>query len=150
MKLLSDTKTIETSTDTTTVTKRTLLRDLPLFAQLTKAEMDRALQFVDVIDVPAGASLTVEGEPAGEAFVIVEGEARVEVGGRVVNTLTAGDVLGETALLDHGPRTATVVTNVASRLLIMDPRGFFSLLALSPTIATEMARQMAARLRSVA
>ena len=60
------------------------------------------------IAFPAGAELMLEGDAGGRFFLIISGEAEVSAGGRVRATLGAGGAVGETALLDGGPRSATV------------------------------------------
>jgi CRP-like cAMP-binding protein len=66
------------------------------------------------IGFPAGTELMFEGDAAGRFFLILSGEAEVSTRGRVRATLGVGGAVGETALLDGGPRSATVraVTDV--------------------------------------
>ena len=62
----------------------------------------------DELTLPAGRHLCEQGSVGREAFVIVGGSAEVRRNDRKVATLGPGDCVGELALLDHGPRTATV------------------------------------------
>jgi len=66
----------------------------------------------------------------------VSGTVRIERGGRTINTIGAGDFLGEIALLDGGPRTATATTESPCRLLSMTHERFHQLLDSSPPVRT--------------
>jgi CRP-like cAMP-binding protein len=81
-----------------------------------------------------------------EVFIIVEGIATVTVRGRAVAKLGPGEFLGEMAILDLAPRSATVVADSPMRLLATDPRRFFTL-ADHPGIARTIASALAKRLR---
>ena len=69
----------------------------------------------DELDVPAGTSLTFEGEQAREFFVLVEGVATVEIDGRVVRTLVGSDSHRRDRAPHRSARTATVTTVVPCR-----------------------------------
>ena len=81
------------------------------------------------IDVPAGATLCAKGERGTEAFVLVEGEAVVELDEQTI-TVGPGSVIGELATLDpFARRNATVRTTVPSLVLVYDVQTFRSLAA---------------------
>ena len=108
-------------------TKIELLKQVPLFAGTSTNELRQIAARVDEIDVPAGYTLTREGDRGREFVVLVEGSATVENDGRVIATLGDGDFLGEIALLLYTQRTATVRTTTPSRLLVMTDRDFRAL-----------------------
>jgi CRP/FNR family transcriptional regulator, cyclic AMP receptor protein len=108
-------------------TKIQLLKQVPLFAGTSTNELRQIAARVDEIDVPAGYTLTREGDRGREFVVLVEGSATVENDGRVIATLGDGDFLGEIALLLYTQRTATVRTTTPSRLLVMTDRDFRAL-----------------------
>ena len=81
------------------------------------------------IDLPAGTPLTVKGERGEEAFVLVEGEAVVDLGTRQV-PIGPGAVVGELAALDpFARRNATVRTTTPALVLVYDVKTFRSLAA---------------------
>ncbi|MGZ6345319.1 MAG: Crp/Fnr family transcriptional regulator [Candidatus Limnocylindrales bacterium] len=127
--------------------KLDLLRRVPLFASFKAHDLELVARLADEIDVPAGKALTREGDVGHEFFVIVEGRVRVEREGQVLNTLGPGDFLGEIALVDGGPRTATAVTESNARLLVLAHREFSSLLSQYPSIQVEVLQALAHRVR---
>jgi CRP-like cAMP-binding protein len=82
-----------------------------------------------------------------EFFVILEGEAAVERGGVVINTLLEGDFFGELALLDRAPRNATVRALTDMRLMVLGRGDFEAVLLEAPPMALKLLAGMARRLR---
>jgi CRP/FNR family transcriptional regulator, cyclic AMP receptor protein len=129
--------------------KTELLREVPLFSACSKREVARIASLADEIEVTAGKTLTREGEPGSEAFVIVEGRARVTVGDRGrLAALGPGACFGEMSLLDQGARSATVESETDMHLLVLDSRSFSSLLEEVPSVARKVLAAMAGRLRT--
>jgi CRP-like cAMP-binding protein len=103
-----------------------------------------------VREIPHGAGTVIarEGEPGVGLFIILDGTADVSIGGRKKATLGPGDFFGEIALLDGGPRTATVTAKSDVALLGLTEWVFRGLMVEHPSIALKTLQQMAARLRS--
>jgi CRP/FNR family cyclic AMP-dependent transcriptional regulator len=97
--------------------------------------------------VAAGRDLTKEGTPGREAFFVLEGTARVTAEGHVVAHIGPGDFVGEFALIDAGPRSATVTAESPMRVLAFDAPAFASLLD-DPQANRTILRVLVARLRS--
>lgn len=129
--------------------KLELLRRVPLFAGLGKRELEEVARLLDEVDLPAGRVLTEQGRPAGEFFVIVDGAVRIERDGRTVNRLHGGDFLGEIALIDGGPRTATTTVETGGRFLVVGHREFHSLLEANPTVQLAVLEALARRVRNL-
>src|SRR5262249_8499545 len=102
------------------------LRTIELFADCSDRELAEVMRFATVLDVPAGRILTRQGDVGRECFVTTEGGTSIERNG-IVSLPTQGEVIGELALLDHAPRTATVTTSAPTRVLVMSQREFTSL-----------------------
>ena len=81
------------------------LATIRLFSACNKKELQKIARATDELTVEVGKVLTEQGRSGHEAFVIMDGEAAVEVGGKHVATLGTGAHFGELALLDGGPRT---------------------------------------------
>ncbi len=84
------------------------LRRVPLFADLTKREVQQVARLFKARRFREGQTIIQEGSGGAAFFVIESGEATVVVDGKRRRTLKAGDYFGEIALLDEGTRTATI------------------------------------------
>lgn len=105
-------------------------------------------------EVPAGAVLFREGESGDEMYVIQAGHLRITKrvanGERVLATLGPGEFLGEMAILNAKPRTATatVTDEGPARLLVIDARRFEHMVANNREITVRLIKKLAARLDS--
>jgi CRP-like cAMP-binding protein len=126
-----------------------LLRRVPLFAGLAPDDLARIARTVEEIDVKPETVLTNEGRQEGYFFVIESGTVRIDVEGTTVNTMADGDFLGEIALLDGGPRTATATAITQSRLLKLTYPQFQQLLDSSPSIRAAVLEDVGRRLREL-
>ena len=127
--------------------KLTHLRNVPLFAECSNRDLAKIAKASDEIDVAAGHVVCDQGQTGREAFVIMQGSATVRRNGKKVATLGAGAVVGELSLLDRGPRTATVTTDTATTLLVIDSRHFAGVLQEVPTLAGKIMAVLAGRIR---
>jgi CRP-like cAMP-binding protein len=126
-----------------------LLKRVPLFAGLPSEALEAIGKIAEERDVAAGTALTHEGRHEGYFFVIVSGTVRIERGGQTISTLRDGDFLGEIALLDGGPRTATAVTETDCVLLVMTYPRFHELLDTAPQVRTAIFEEVGRRLRAL-
>jgi CRP-like cAMP-binding protein len=115
------------------------LRRLPVFAGLSRRALERVDSLLTPIVFQDGDVLCHEGRLGREAFVIISGEVEVSRGAEHLATLGAGAVVGEMALLDRAPRTATVTAAGTVEALVMNAQEFASLLTV-PTIADSVHR----------
>jgi CRP/FNR family cyclic AMP-dependent transcriptional regulator len=131
----------------TTDPKLKLIAAVPLFAGFNRREIEAVGRLMDEIDVKDGRVLMREGAVGREFFIVVSGSVRVERKGRKVNELGAGDFLGEIALIDGGPRTATAIAAEPCRLLVLGVGGFRTLVSKYPTVQGKIMKALAVRLR---
>jgi CRP-like cAMP-binding protein len=129
--------------------KLQLLKGVPLFANCSKTSLGQIARLVDEVQLPAGRVLMQQGRVGNEFFVIVEGKVRIERGGRGIDIQGPGDFLGEIALVDHRPRTATAICDTPCRLLVLGHREFHTLMADSPAISNSVLKALADRLRNL-
>jgi len=127
--------------------KLELLRRVPLFAGLEPDALAAVAAISEDREVPAGETLTTEGRHEGYFYAIVSGSVRIDRGGRTINTLREGDFLGEIALVDGGPRTATSTTETPCRLLVMTHQRFWQLLEEAPEVREAILDEVGRRLR---
>src|SRR2546425_10204417 len=96
-----------------------LLKEVPLFWACNDRELGKIARIADEVKVPSGTELMKEGEPGREMFVIAEGWAKVTRKKRKIASLGPGEVVGELALLDQGPRTATVTAETPMTMYVL-------------------------------
>jgi CRP-like cAMP-binding protein len=128
--------------------KLAVLRGVPLFADLD----DRSLQAVAVlareVTFKAGDILMIEGEPGDDFYVILDGTIRIEKGERTIRSMTAGGFLGEIALVDRRPRTATATCVTDARLLEIRTHEFERLMDTLPAVHRRVQQAIERRARS--
>ncbi len=133
------------------VEEREHLRRLPLFSGLSAEDLDQLLGMARRLDLRPGATLMTEGEAGEEMFLVLDGELEVSKRQRGVEDLVAkrgaGEVVGEMAVLEMVPRSATVRAISAARLLVIDRSAFNQLLSCSASAGAAILRTVVARLR---
>jgi CRP-like cAMP-binding protein len=123
------------------------LAQVRLFRACSRKELTTIGRASDEVKVAAGKTIVEEGQTGHEFFLILEGTASVSRKGRKVATLGPGDYFGELALLDRGPRNATVKADTDMEVLVLGQREFSGVLDEVPTIAHKLLSSMATRLR---
>ena len=101
-----------------------LLRSIPLFAALPAPALETLGRALEPVDVEQGAVLMRQGEPGDRYYAIAEGELDVTRNGAHVATLGRGEGVGEIALLDEVPRTATVTATMSAKLYALTKEPF--------------------------
>ncbi|MDQ3821207.1 MAG: cyclic nucleotide-binding domain-containing protein, partial [Acidobacteriota bacterium] len=135
-----------------TIEKMIALRSAPIFSRIAPeglAELARA-SLED--EYGPGETLCREGEPGNEVFILLAGEVKIlkhePEGERFIGTEKAGGFIGEMAVLDPAPRSATLVAgDTGTRALRLNGDAFRDSLNRNPTIAASVIRTLAQRLR---
>ena len=122
------------------------LAKVPLFQGLSKKELRLISQLATYLEEPAGAVLTQEGKVGHEFIIVLEGEIEIRQGDRIVATRGAGSYVGEIALIDHRPRTATVTAKTPVSIEVIGQREFAGLLAEVPELSQQLLAAVARRL----
>lgn len=123
------------------------LKAVPLFAHCTNKQIQFIVTQVEDMDFVAGKVLCREGQSGGDFFVLLSGAADVTRKGRKIAKMAPGDFFGEIALVDGGPRTATVTTAATSRCLVLGPRQFQNVLHQDANIAHSVMKALTLRVR---
>ena len=129
-----------------------LLRKVPLFSGLEKEDLNTLASIVTRKEFGKRETLFHQGDPGEEFMILTEGSVKVELmnaeGKELTLTiLTPFQFLGELALLDDVPRSATVVSMENSVLLSVNKRDFARLLESYPRMSIPMLRQLTRRVR---
>lgn len=123
------------------------LRNVALFASCTNKDLEKIAKASDEVTLAAGSVVVDQGQTGREAFVLISGTATVRRNGKKVTTLEPGSVIGELSLLDHGPRTATVVCDGECELLVISQRDFMGVLDEVPALSHKLLATLAGRIR---
>ncbi len=122
------------------------LRQVRVLEGMSVAQLERFAQFVEVERVPRGLVVVGQGQQADTLYMILEGEARVRLvvsGVEIVLTrLGPGEVFGDLALLDHGPRSADVVADTDCTLAAISDAAFDELTRQALDLSTPFLRAL--------
>jgi CRP/FNR family cyclic AMP-dependent transcriptional regulator len=125
------------------------LASIPLLSALSRKELQLVARASDEVTVGAGHELIRQGDIGREMFVLVDGEASVHRNGRKIGTASPGRAFGELALLDKGPRSATVTADTPCTVLVLGAREFAGVLDEVPGIARKLLSTLASQVREL-
>jgi CRP/FNR family transcriptional regulator, cyclic AMP receptor protein len=125
------------------------LANIPLLSGCSQRELQRVAKAADEVEIAEGTTIIEQDKLAREAFVIVSGTAEVRRDGVKVAVVGPGECVGELALLDHQPRTASVVALEPMNLLVISSQAFTALLDDAPTMTRKLLQNLASRLREL-
>ena len=101
----------------------------------------------DTLTLAPGEMLFRTGDVGKEMFVLIDGSADILVGDTVVEVATPGALVGEMAMIEEGPRTASVVAKDPCKLARINSRRFQFLIQQNPFFAIHVMRVLVGRLR---
>jgi hypothetical protein len=130
-----------------------LLREVPMFAGLAPEDLEKIADIAHEQIYATGGIICREGEPGDALFIIVSGEVEVVKSmGRqesILATRGPGEFVGEMAILDSAPRSATLRALNDVRVLSIEGDAFKSILLDRPEVAVSALRNMSARIRAL-
>jgi HEAT repeat protein len=130
-----------------------LLRDVPLFADLSPDDLKQIADVAREHLYADGALLCRQGEEGAELFVLAAGQVRVTQRSngveKVLATRRAGDFIGEMAIVESAPRSATVRAEGEVRALVIDGDAFKAILRDRPEVSLAVLRGVSRRLREL-
>ena len=94
-----------------------LLKKIPLFAEVPDEDLRKVATFATTEEFPEGATVVKEGAYSNHFYAIQEGTVKVERGGDNLADLGPGDVFGEQGLLERQERSASVVATSPLRVI---------------------------------
>ena len=131
-----------------TIEKVAILQGIDIFAGTPGALLAAVTQIMEEMEVEAGAPLITEGEVEDCLYIIVEGQVRIHSHGRTLN-MGPGHSVGELAVLDPEPRSASATAVERTLLFRIDKAPFDEVMALRPEIAQAVMRALARRIREL-
>ena len=102
----------------------------------------------DAVEFAAGQTIFEESQPGDCMYAVVEGEVAITQLGKLIRTVGPGNIFGEMALIEHGPRSATATARTACKLVSINERRFNFLVQQTPFFALQVMRIMSERLRA--
>lgn len=124
-----------------------VLGQVALFEDLSRRNLTRIDQISRLKYAREGDVLVEQGDPGDEMMVVLDGRAAVKRGRRTIAECGPGRYFGEMALLDHEPRSASVVALEPMRLLVISGSDFRKVVAKVPRLAETLLATMSTRLR---
>jgi CRP/FNR family cyclic AMP-dependent transcriptional regulator len=125
-----------------------MLKKVTLFHSCTDKDLKAIAALCTPMKVDAGYVLTTQDGQGVECFVITDGRATVSIDGATVAEIGPGEIVGEMALLDHDPRSATVITSEPTTLLAMSIAEFHKLIDRFPLVDGRIMTDLVRRLRA--
>lgn len=127
--------------------KTVLLKSASLFEEISARDLYHIAQITEDLSLEAGSVLFEQGDPGSTMYIIVKGDVRIHNDEMTITTLRTGDAIGEIALLDQKPRTATATAVTDMQLLAIHVEPFFNTVTAHVDINRAIMRMLAGRVR---
>jgi CRP-like cAMP-binding protein len=101
----------------------------------------------DALAFEASQVIFEKGQPGDVMYAVLEGEVEIVLDGKVIDSAGPGGIIGEMALIDSSPRSATARAKTACRLVPVGEKRFTFLVQQTPFFSLQVMRIMAERLR---
>jgi len=124
------------------------LTRVPLFAGVSKRDLEFIASRVDEVSLKPGQTLIREGQPTEAFYIIESGHVQVTRGGKPAARLGPGEFFGEIGMLDGGAATATVVTDGPVEAIVLSHAQFRDAIKGNDSLALQVIAAMAKRLRA--
>ena len=130
------------------------LRSIPLFSHVADGDLEQIASHLIERRYPRNTTIVEEGLPGDYMYILREGRVKVtklSEDGRekILDFLESGSFVGEMALLERGPRSASVKTLAPVKVLALSRTDFINLLRKSPDLALAVIQELSRRIRSV-
>ena len=132
--------------------KFSVLRDHPFFRELDAAALDQLCRYASSRKFKRGATVFAKGDAGNSLFAVASGSVKMSISsveGRnaILNIVGKGEIFGEIALLDGGPRTTDATAHSNCELVVLDRRDFMPFLRQQPSLAMKFIELLCTRLR---
>ena len=133
--------------------RQTILRAHPLFAKMDRTVIEQLASYSLTQQVARGATIFRKGDPGTSLYAVCTGTVKISVPSvdgkdAVFNVMNAGDIFGEIAILDGGPRTADAIAITDCELMKIERRNFMPLIREHADMAEKIIEVLCARLRN--
>jgi CRP-like cAMP-binding protein len=123
----------------------TVLRQLPIFRELSKRELLNLERILHRRTYDTGEDIFTQGVPGAGMYIILNGEVKItmEPGSKEIALLKEGEFFGELALLDESPRSATARAKTPCTVLGFFQSDLFSLMERNPSLGGKILLMLA-------
>jgi hypothetical protein len=146
-------KTMKTLKTLSTLERILLLREVPIFSKLSPQDLEQIAEIAHEQLYSPRDIICRDGEPGNTLFIIVDGSVDVvkEKDGKemVIAVRDAGQFVGEMAILESAPRSATLRAKTPVRVLVIEGEAFNTILLDRPEVAVTVLRYMSTRMREL-
>jgi CRP-like cAMP-binding protein len=124
------------------------LAGVPLFAGLSKGDLEFVASRIDEVQLKHGQTVIKEGQPTESFFIVTSGNVQVTRRSKPIARLGPGEFFGEIGMLDRGPASATVVADGPVEAMVLSHAQFRDAIKGNDSLAMQVIAAMAARLRA--
>jgi len=138
----------------TVIEKMMLIRQVPIFAEIDADDLEELAQVVEERRIEPGKHLFNEGDVGDAVYLVIKGTLQVFTGGgarpeRIISEQGAGACIGEMAVLDSAPRSATVRALERTRALRVPGEGFKRVMSERPEMSEAIVAELVRRMRGM-
>ena len=130
-----------------TLEKTIFMKGVDLFRDISGEEVSHVAQIAEEIEYGSEQTIFDEGDVGDSMFIIVDGAVRIHKGDKELAVLSKGKFVGEMALLDQEPRSASVTSTEETTLLEINGEDFYDLMASRMEIMQGIVKILTQRLR---
>ena len=128
--------------------KKAYLRKVPIFSEMGEEFLSSMALVLSGLRARGQQTIFKKGDPGDAMYIIISGSVRVHDGSHVLSRLGGHDVFGEYAIIDEGPRSASVTAEEQSYLLRLSREDFDSQLEGDPGFAKMLLKVLISRMRN--
>ena len=130
-----------------TLEKTIFMKGVDLFRDIPGEEVSHVAQIAEEIEYDSEQTIFEEGDVGDSMFIIIDGAVRIHKGDKELAVLSKGKFVGEMALLDQEPRSASVTSTEETTLLEINGEDFYDLMASRMEIMQGIVKILTQRLR---
>lgn len=130
-----------------TIERVALLKSVEIFADTPDHVLASVARIIEEVELAPGETFIQEGEEGDCMYLVINGRVRVHSGERTILVIGPGETVGEFAILDPEPRSASVTAEESTLLFRIDKAPFDEVMADRPEIAQGIIRELVRRLR---
>ena len=133
-----------------TIEKVIILKSVNIFAKLTEERLAEIASILTEVEFRPGEEIIRKGDVGDSMYIIIDGKVRIHDEGRTLATLGERDILGEIALLDHQPRSASAnAGDEEVRALRLEHDAFYELMSDHIEVVTGVLQVLCERIRKL-